>query len=141
LLELIAALADEALVYLERREWPKLYGALRELRGRADELNSLTNLWDLVKADYESGVPPRLIAKRFKHLEVTTKQIYAKAQNHGWVSPKKIQKAMSKKRSKAFYPHCTQCGNPFEAGNNKALICPTCKAFKMNESVKEAVPR
>lgn len=135
----IESLASEAIEKLRQSKLGDVLALLGEIKGHANALLTVQGVWDLVKEDYEAGVPPRRIHQKFRDYGVSIKEIYNRAHFYHWASPAKIRKAMKPATGKKniFYPTCRDCEKPFEAYSGHAIICPTCKAYKAQQQGRE----
>jgi hypothetical protein len=129
----IESLASSAIQTLETGNIKQAMILMAHIVGYCERvLEEVTN-WEMVREEYEDGIPPRKIAH--KH-QVAIKEIYNRAYYQGWGSPLKIKKEMRKTRKTYFYPKCRICEHEFEAPNGRAIICPTCKALKRHDENK-----
>lgn len=132
-LEDIHHLAGDALKALSKNDIPTVMVHLAEIRAKAGNSISVDTAWQLIREQYERGIPPRLVARDYAAYGITARAITQRAYTDRWASPAKIQKAVKKPGGKknTFYPVCRLCEKKFEAYSGHALICPTCKAMQV----------
>ena len=123
----IDALIEDTIQCITQGKFSNAFALLGEMKGICSVYLSEASKWDLIKNDYEAGVPPRKLTQNFK---VNVNQIYYRAYYENWKSPGKIKRAMKPSKKQTFILNCRECEHPFEAFSGHAIICPTCKAYK-----------
>lgn len=138
----IESIVDTAIDALKDNKTADAMFCLGQIKAHCSNATRNVYLWDLVRQDYESGLPPRRIAQKYGSSGVTEKEIYNRSYSQNWVSPLKLKKHLKPTQKKRFFPDCRICEQRFEAASGHASVCPTCKAADaMNAATGKARAR
>lgn len=135
----IDGLASEAIKAITQGNIGNALAMLGEIKGHANAMISIPTVWELIRADYEAGIKPKELAKKYQSHGIYAGQINNKAYSERWINKTKLKKAYKAAKNKSgnvFYPDCRECEKPFEATSGASIICPTCKALKAEIDVR-----
>ena len=141
-IDTVEALLTEAIQQMALGNHMASISLLGEIRGHVNSALSIqattsSEKWDIIRSEYEQGVTPIKLAKRYGERPATIRQ---KAWREQWASPKRVHNILLKEKGRRFYfRNCLTCRREFESTNRAAQMCNVCKAIERRNTAKHAV--